>query len=547
MESRNRTIPEWLLRVKTHQIVLPQFQRFEAWSHSQITEALNNVLHELPVGAVLVLEVAGKEPFISRPIKGSPDTGNPVNEHLLDGQQRITALWRSLHDNYEDRSYFVVVKKDEQDNDADLPYVESYSRSKKDGKCRPLWLNNADEVWQRGRIPLYLLRPDNEAAYGIWAESASKGDTSTELEIVKICGKLREKFAKFNIPFLSLPSTTPNHVALDVFIKMNTSSSRLTAYDITVAQVESREKISLHELVDNLRQEVPSVSFYMDPKDLVLPVAALLQNKLPNTKTYLSKDFHDNLMYVWDDTKKGIKKAVELLESELIFDGKRLPTDVVLYPLSALWARVPDLDEEGNARNILKQYIWRSFCTDRYEKSTSAMALEDYRQISKFLKNEKADNPDIFKKPLPEEQELESSGWPVRKDRLARAILAVSLRGGGIDFADGKKVSSKDDLAKREYHHIFPRAWLENKKHTNINLALNCALVGWKTNRKMSSKPPSEYIDERMERSRHGEEEIRSRLDSHLISFDKIQKENYEEFLSDRAERILSEMKKLCG
>ena len=58
MESRNRTIPEWLLRVKTHQIVLPQFQRFEAWSHSQITEALNNVLHELPVGAVLVLEVA---------------------------------------------------------------------------------------------------------------------------------------------------------------------------------------------------------------------------------------------------------------------------------------------------------------------------------------------------------------------------------------------------------------------------------------------------------------------------------------------------------
>ena len=35
----------------------------------------------------------------------APDSGEKVNEQLLDGQQRLTALWRSLRDKYEDRTY----------------------------------------------------------------------------------------------------------------------------------------------------------------------------------------------------------------------------------------------------------------------------------------------------------------------------------------------------------------------------------------------------------------------------------------------------------
>ena len=109
LEARNRLLPDWLTKIRTHQIVLPRFQRFQAWSHQQVTGLLNNVLQELPAGAVLILEIGEKEPFHSRPVVGAPDSGERVTEHLLDGQQRLTALWRSLHDHYEDRSYFVVL------------------------------------------------------------------------------------------------------------------------------------------------------------------------------------------------------------------------------------------------------------------------------------------------------------------------------------------------------------------------------------------------------------------------------------------------------
>ena len=56
MEARNRTLPDWFTKIRTRQIKLPRFQRFEAWTHHQVTAILNAVLEELPIGAVLILE-----------------------------------------------------------------------------------------------------------------------------------------------------------------------------------------------------------------------------------------------------------------------------------------------------------------------------------------------------------------------------------------------------------------------------------------------------------------------------------------------------------
>lgn len=64
MESGDRRLPEWLTRIRTGQIKLPRFQRFEAWTHATVTAVLNNVLRELPIGALLILKVNPEnEPF----------------------------------------------------------------------------------------------------------------------------------------------------------------------------------------------------------------------------------------------------------------------------------------------------------------------------------------------------------------------------------------------------------------------------------------------------------------------------------------------------
>ena len=165
----------------------------------------------------------------------------------------------------------------------------------------------------------------------------------------------------------ALPSTVSQETALNVFIQMNTSASPLTAYDIVVAQVEAVSGHSLHDLVEELNHDIPAVQAYATPSDLMLAVSALLQDKVPNKSTYLTPEFSDGVIHNWDRVKIGIKRAIQFVEQEEIFDTKRLPSDVSLYPLSALWALAPEgLDAEGEARTLLRKYLWRSFFTDRY-------------------------------------------------------------------------------------------------------------------------------------------------------------------------------------
>jgi hypothetical protein len=53
------------------------------------------MLKGLPTGAALILRVDGPEQFRSKHLAGTPQDGRNVAEQLLDGQQRLKAMWKS--------------------------------------------------------------------------------------------------------------------------------------------------------------------------------------------------------------------------------------------------------------------------------------------------------------------------------------------------------------------------------------------------------------------------------------------------------------------
>lgn len=257
MEARNRPLPDWFQRIETHQITLPRFQRREAWGSTEIADLLRSVLHGLPVGAALTLEVGGTSQFKSRTMEGAPDSGERVAEQLLDGQQRLTALWRSLNDNYSHRTYFVQLPEGE--FAIEETEIKSVHRSHRNEKRYPLWADNPLKCWSKGLVPVRLLCPGNrgERETDAWALSAANDDFEKERSISRVLRKLRERVAEFNLPFLELTRDTPRHVAVDVFIKLNTRMIRLTAFDVVVAQFEEETEESLHDLVSGLNGTVP--------------------------------------------------------------------------------------------------------------------------------------------------------------------------------------------------------------------------------------------------------------------------------------------------
>ncbi len=404
----------------------------------QVIQLFNTMLQDLPVGAFLVLAVGDREPFISRPIKGAPRTGDRVSEQLLDGQQRLTALWRGLHNNYDDRTYFIFLKPDEETG---MPYyVDSIARWRKEGdkERRPVWANRPKELWKKKMVPLNLCEPgiDAQQRFREWAKEAieDQDERETTSDMIAL---IRQKFVGFNLPFLELPVTTKPQTALDVFVKMNTSAAPLSTYDIVVAQVEAGMGKSLHDLVADAKMACPTIAAYYDPKDLALYSSALLQGRAPTNANYLAKDFGPQVLANWETFLNGVSRAVAFLEEERVFDAARLPTDVVVPVLTALWAIAPTgLDAEGRARMILRKYLWRAFFSNRYEKSTNSRALTDFNELKPQITAAGAGTPVVFDEKqyaLPTPEEFKASGWPVRRDRLARAILALALRHGGLE------------------------------------------------------------------------------------------------------------------
>ena len=545
MEASNRDLPAWFDQARTGLLRLPRFQRFEAWGHNEIANLLETILDGLPAGAALILNVGDEEQFESRTISGIPDDTGRCTEHLLDGQQRVTALWKSMNDLYDDRTYLVYY---EQAGDGRrVARVYGQARWESNGRRYPVWVDDPASVYERKYIPLRLLRP-GETSQEIrdWCDAAANEDIQKSREIEDLIRPLREQVITFNLPFLALPATTPPHIALDVFIKMNTSSVRLTAFDVIVARFEGKIGQSLHQLVKDLSAQIPEVQSYQTPEDLILSSAAMREDRTPTQANFHRLDL-DRLASTWSELAEGIRWAIDVLQEEKILDAERLPTVVVLPVLVALHSHMPEaLDARGRAKALVRSYIWRAFFTRRYDNSASTRALQDLRGLVESIKSRSAsrDAP-IFDEedfPLPTKDELIKAGWPRRKETLARAILAVSLKKGARDFADDEGVS-RQQLARREYHHLFPDSLVTGDgglASEESYRALNCALITWNTNRNIGATEPIQYLRDRAAGARLGEAEVKARLASHLIPYKQLAVGGYRSIGSgsDRAEKI---------
>ncbi|WP_338399349.1 GmrSD restriction endonuclease domain-containing protein [Persicobacter psychrovividus] len=573
--AQDRQIEIWFQKIEHGEIKLPRFQRPQAWDNKRVASLLNTVINNLPLGVTLLLNVE-EEQFVSRYISTAPETNHRVTEHLLDGQQRLTALWRALHNNYEQVKYFVHYPKfaifDEYKAEPELEDVgKVFTQTRwknKHGVNMPLWADHPDRILNRGLIPFELLMPgdkSNEIEDWIEQATASKkpkdGDEDLmkklqswmdlQKEINKVIRDYRETIAHFNLPFLALPVQTTKETALNVFINMNTNSKPLSQYDIIRAEIEGVKGVSIDDYQQQLDQQVPLLKDYWDLPFLILASSALIQNKLPNQRGMW--DMKKDLMIEnWDKMADGLSKMVVFLDGQGIYDKNRLPTNAVLSVIAALYSHVSEsLDERAVAEKLLRKYLWTAFFTDRYENSAANNAYKDYLALKRVILSETKEDGSIFSEedvvifdqkryPLVTQEELLSVGWPKRENIRARGVMAIFSKLGAEDFADGTKLTRQQLIdGSRQYHHVFPASLLKDCE-VNENLVLNCALISDKTNLNISNKAPYTYLLERYQWATT--DDVDARLATHLIPAEKLKNEGYDHLTEqERQEKIAAD------
>jgi len=91
VQARDRKIEIWYNKIRFGEIILPRFQRHEAWDMGRISSLLTTIMHDLPLGITLILETDNEQFIFRYLVTAEQKAPYPkVNEHLLYGQQRLT-------------------------------------------------------------------------------------------------------------------------------------------------------------------------------------------------------------------------------------------------------------------------------------------------------------------------------------------------------------------------------------------------------------------------------------------------------------------------
>ncbi len=224
----------------------------------------------------------------------------------------------------------------------------------------------------------------------------------------------------------------------------------------------------------------------------------------------------------WDDVISAIRFSVDFFRS--VFNipvSNLLPYDSLLIPFSCFFYYEKE-NPIGDKLRYLREFFWRVSLSHRYSSATETKLAQDFKRIDKIRSGlrPKYDDIKVF---LNSKQDLIDTNFSV-SNSFCKATLCLlasnepkDFRTNGTVFLDNSNLKVANS---KNYHHFFPKAFLQGNGVSNWNSIVNITLVGADLNKRLiRARPPSDYIRQFMDAN----DGLRSSIKSHLI-------ENIEEF-----------------
>lgn len=525
----DKAIGNWLLDIEDGTLCLPRFQREQVWNKQKNCKFLETlILHsKTPVGVFLVLPTDPSTPkFPPRGIDGRAAQSGVCNSLLLDGQQRLSALWQALCDTDEEFEYYIHFN--------DQFKVKGIRTVGKNAKYYPALNQNPTKQCNKLYFPAKLLNPlVDETTVNDWLAQIElkklKLKIGSTAPIKKLIIDTRKIFAKRQrsgkiIPHFQLAGNTDRDTAVSIYKTINTNSVKLSDHYLAVADMEKKTGESLYDMANRLIGRIPSIENLEADEigELILKISCLLQGKIPSGGSYRTWDFDFHAVLnseqrIFD----GVEWAVEKLAGLNIWYGSQLPSVVPLRVLPALHQYIPKSGQQlADADQIITKYLWHTFLTGRYKSQANDILKEDYEDLKDFFKKGQNKNQiKIFNNPeLPSLDDIQEAPWP-NSGRLARGILLVCCQGGARTLSSNQTLTI-NNYKNREKHHIFPKSKLAQKVGHSGNCALNCLLVPKGDNKDYRDDLPGDYIEKLFQKLGVPLPQLSviDRLETHLIS-----------------------------
>ena len=583
-----------LTDIGTGRIQLPDFQRDWRWDDYLIQSLLASVSQAFPNGAVLTLAVDGKNSLKPRLIEGvnSAEEAETPNTLILDGQQRLTALFQSLKSEQGvytkakgksiTRYYYLDIEKclnDEIDREkAVLSCRENRRVQREHGEI--IDIASPEMEYKNSMFPVNKIFDSDDWGdeyKDYWQQNPSKRELFNTFNRQVIgC------FKQYNLPIIRLLENTPREAVCLIFEKVNTRGETLTVFELLTASFaidnfqlredwnERFKRLKKHPILGNL-----------DSTDFLRALTLLFTNANPKISTanctrrsilqLKAADYEK-----WANiTENGFIQAAKFLGNQKIFRAKDVPYQTQLIALAAILAGVNSayesavealrLEESSQSDELLKEefikaykaqqnndqkiprWYWCGVFGEMYAGAAGTQIATDFSEMTSWLREE-IDLPSTV-----EEATFQSNRLlevQSRASAVYKGVYALLIPNGCRDFLTGspidEQISSDSSI---DIHHIFPRDWCRNQAiESNVfNSIINKTALSASTNRKIGGNAPSEYLPKIQKEVRINNTKMDEILASHLISADALRTDNFWGFYEARKEALLDAIEKAMG
>jgi hypothetical protein len=293
----------------------------------------------------------------------------------------------------------------------------------------------------------------------------------------------------------------------EIFARLNQEGTRVKEADVILALAAVRNPGWVREEYLPFRNELENRGWDLDAGVLIRTMTGIAKGRASLRE--VPKDFWspDNLREAWNKTKENINQVlIKRLTEFGITSVDLLPSANSLIPLIVLHHHWHD---KSNYR-FERALCWFLLANrdGRYSGAAITSLNEDLRAIKDAKDFDEALENLRSRLRVPSKidgNEFLENRYNRASSRFLRLMLYLLIfRRNARDWVDKTRIGyDKGSMVtagfEPQWHHIYPRSFLKNSNtpDNEIHCLANITVLNERTNvRKLSSKPPSEYIQE---------------------------------------------------
>jgi hypothetical protein len=593
------SLQEFLKFCHVGKIQLPDFQRSWVWDEDRIKSLIASISRAFPVGALMTLKTGGPVNFKPRPIEGASDGIKPEQAEalLLDGQQRMTSMYqvalrdqvvRTMTPKYKpiDRWFYLDIRKC---LDPSVDREEAIVSVPEDRVIRADFNRNVvlDLCTPESEFEQLMYPMSRVFAWNDWNNRFQRfviksGRDDLVPIILDFYERVIENFQQYQVPVISLASTTSKEAVCTVFEKVNTGGKPLDAFELVTAMYAAEghelrkdwygkggEKGRQHRFVETLRHGGQDKGIIAEVSNTdFLQAVALFHNRdrrrlaeaegkqgkelppvAPNRQAILNLPLEAYKKYE-HLVEGGFVRAAKFLHRLHIFRVFDLPYQSQVVPLAAILADLGEACEHETNHAKLVRWYWNGVFGELYGSTVESRFGRDFLEVPAWIRG--GDLPTTIQEATFRPDRLKT--MRMRLSAAYKGVNALLMNVGALDWRSGQKFDHAIFFGEAvDIHHIFPKDWClkQGLKPEVFDSIINKTPLAYRTNRIIGGAAPSAYLA-KMEAGGSESPAIDSavldnHLRSHLIDPDLLRADGFELFMQDRQTRLLRLIEEASG